>query len=469
MENHKTPEKILQFGKGNFLRGFFDWQIEKMKRAGVYGGSIVIYQPSPNGSVPDFLQEQNYQFYVAERGLSEQKKVDQELLITTISRTFAYNEWQEILQLAESDELECIVSNTTEAGIVYKECEPPAENDIPLSFPAKLTEFLSRRFSVKGKSEAPGLIILPCELVEQNGEMLKGIILQHAADWELPKEFTAWINENIHFCNTLVDRIVTGYSEEKAAKIEEKTNFKDHWLVVTEPYYSFVIDGPAEVKEKLPFQKAGLSVTWDKTESYREMKVRLLNGPHTMMCASGLVHGLKTVQEVMKNPLFGTFVENGMEEIRSVLTLDKKKTADFRDQVLDRFQNPFNPHQLADIARYSITKFRVRLLPVVKSYLEVHGTPPKRITFSMASVLRYYRPVKVENDEFFGEYKGMEYKLFESKEVLGRLSDAWQEDDKNKRTAMLLSKEIWGEELEELKDLLPSYLELIEKMAKAKF
>nr|WP_062050933.1 tagaturonate reductase [Bacillus sp. JCM 19034] len=283
----ELPEKVLQFGKGNFLRAFVDWQIHQLNKQQLFNGKVVIYQSSPNGRPDAFLEDQDFLYTVVLRGIDQGEKVDTSEVISSVSRSLAYNQWSKALELARSKELEIIVSNTTEAGITYVVQDRPKEADIPDTYPAKLTMFLYERFQQLGESSAPGLIIIPCELIEENGIRLKEYVVKHAREWHLPEAFTKWIEEANTFCNTLVDRIVTGFPHDSIEEYHKRLAYVDNGLTVGEPYHLFVIDGDESVQRTLPLTEGNLNVKWGDITPFREIKVRLLNGPHTMMFSVG--------------------------------------------------------------------------------------------------------------------------------------------------------------------------------------
>src|SRR5690606_30973708 len=263
------------------------------------------------------------------------------------------------LALAENDELEFITSNTTEAGIAYRPEDRLADAP-PKSFPGKLTALLHKRFELGKK----GFTIIPCELIDRNGEKLKEIVLQYANDWQLGDAFIQWLERENTFCCSLVDRIVPGYPRDKAQALAEELGYQDHLMVTAEPFLFWVIEGPASLSERLPLAKAGLNVVvTDDMTPYRERKVHLLNGPHTAMVPLALLAGLETVEDVMNDAAYSVFVKRLIEdELIPMLDLPKEELQSYAEAVQERFKNPFIRHELTSISLNSISKFKTRLL-----------------------------------------------------------------------------------------------------------
>ncbi|MGN7167395.1 tagaturonate reductase [Paenibacillus cellulositrophicus] len=382
------PERMIQFGGGNFMRAFVNWQMQQMNLKGLFNGSAVVVQPTAHGK-STVLMEQDGLYTVLLKGRLQGQLVNSSEVIATVSRVInPYTDYEAYLKLAEQDELEFITSNTTEAGIVY-EAGLRREDAPHSSFPAKLTELLYRRFQL-GKA---GFIILPCELIEDSGEKLRRFVLQHAADWQLGDAFAAWVTEANTFCSCLVDRIVPGYPRDQADDLEQKLGYEDPFMVSAEPYHLWVIEGPAWLREKLPLAEAGLNViVTDDLSPYRERKVHLLNGPHTAMVPLGLLAGLETVEDVMKDSDLGRFVHELMEdEILPVLKLPRAELLEYAAAIRERFNNPLIRHELASISLNSISKFTARLLPVLIRYQQAQGKLPRLLVLSFAALLLTYR------------------------------------------------------------------------------
>ncbi|QTM99163.1 tagaturonate reductase [Sediminibacillus dalangtanensis] len=453
------PEKVLQIGEGNFLRGFVDWMIHQMNKQGIFKGSVVAVQPTPHGRVLPKLKEQDWLYTVILRGITDGKKVDEAEVIPAISRGInPYEEWEQTLKVAESDELELIISNTTEAGITYMQ-EPYHSDSSPLSFPGKVTALLYHRYKHFSGDVKAGLHILPCELIEENGGKLKYIVKRIARDWNLPSGFLRWLETANRFYDTLVDRIVTGYPKSNAADFASRLGYEDAFFTVGEPYHLFCIDGPAEIKQVFPLDQAGLRVKWGDIEQYRELKVRLLNGPHTMMASAGYLAGADTVLDVMKDKSLRLFVERGFEEIGEALPFGDQEKRDYAEEVKQRFLNPYNQHYLQDIGMNAVNKFKSRLLPTLSRYIEKTELLPNSIILSLAAILVYFRPVHMNEHGIVGRRNGKNYQTRESELVSKVLANCWEEYEQEKISieefvfAVLGNRAIWDEDLNEIEQL----------------
>ena len=317
-----NPVKVIQFGEGNFLRAFIDWQIQQMNNKGLFNGSVAVVQPIENGMV-DWLEEQNDNYTVVLEGLLEGQKVQSDEIISVIDCTVnPYKNFEDYLQLADIQSAEFIFSNTTEAGITY-DSNDRLEDKPAKTYPAKLTQLLYRRF----KNSMSGFQIIPCELIEHNGDNLKKIVLQYAKLWNLGEDFVEWVNHENDFYSTLVDRIVPGFPRENKEEVFERIGYEDNMLVKAEAFLLFVIEGNKKLEELLPLKKAGLNViVTDDMQPYRERKVRLLNGPHTTMAPLALLAGVDTVGDVMKDTDFLKFITDEMhDEIAPMIALPKEE------------------------------------------------------------------------------------------------------------------------------------------------
>lgn len=380
----KRPEKIIQFGEGNFLRGFVDWIVQILDEETDFNGSVVVVQPIAQG-LCDKLEEQNCVYTHLMRGLENGKPTVNKKVMDVISRTVKpYDDYGEYLKLAENPDFRFIVSNTTEAGIAYVEGDK-ADDAPPKSFPAKVTALLYKRF----KSGLNGFIFLPCELIDKNGSELKRIILKYADDWSLGDGFKAWVeNENI-FCNTLVDRIVTGYP--KGENIE--LGYQDNMLNTSEIFHQWVIEGPKSILKKIPFDKTKLNIiVTDDLERYRTRKVRILNGAHTSMIPYAMLEGIETVGDCMENEKMYNFVKKCVfDEIIPTLDLPEEELIDYAENVFERFNNPYIKHLCASISLNSVSKFKVRVLPSLLEYIKRTGKNPENLVFSLAKLIEFYK------------------------------------------------------------------------------
>ena len=381
------PTRAIQFGEGNFLRGFVDWQLQQMNKQGLFNGGVKVVQPLAGGLVA-MLEEQDNLFTVLLEGKQDGEEVQSHEVITVVNGTVnPYADYEAYLALAEDDDIEFIFSNTTESGIVYNAEDKLA--DAPhASFPGKLTALLYRRFELGKK----GFQLIPCELIEHNGAKLKETVLATAANWQLSDAFIQWVDTDNTFYSSLVDRIVPGYPKDRAEELCAEFGFEDRLIVKAEPFLLWVIEGPQSLTETLPLAKAGLNVTvTDDMTPYRERKVFLLNAPHTVMATLARLAGVETVRDVMLDADFGPLVDAVMyEEIMPVLDLPQNELAAYAESVKERFENPFMHHELAAIALNSASKFTSRLLPVLLGYHGANGTFPPRVTLALSALLLTY-------------------------------------------------------------------------------
>lgn len=374
-------ETIIQFGEGNFLRGFFDYFLDSMNKQGLYDGKAVVIQPIEVGRVAD-LNKQDCKYNLYLRGMENGEIRQEHCLVESISRGIdPYKNFEDYIELADNPDFRFIVSNTTEAGIEFDETcsfhDKPAK-----SFPGKLTQLLYKRY----KNGLNGFIILACELIDNNGAELKYCVLRYAKHWGLEEDFSQWLETENIFANTLVDRIVTGYPTDETQKLHTD----DKFLNTAEIFHLWVIEGDFE--NELPLKKAGFNVVWtDDAKPYKKIKVRILNGAHTSMVAGALLSGIETVGECMADETVSAFLNKCMtEEILQTIG-DNTESRAFANNVFDRFRNPFIKHKLRSIALNSVSKFAVRVLPTILEYKEQNGSYPKGLTMSLAYLIYFYK------------------------------------------------------------------------------
>ncbi len=421
-EKVKRCEKIIQFGEGGFLRGFADWIIQLTDEKTDFNASVVVVQPIKNGMC-DMLEAQNCVYTHVMRGIKNGVPTVEKKVIDVISRTVQpYKDFEEFLKLAENPGFEFVISNTTESGIVFD------GNDFPdaapeITFPAKVTLLLKRRFDLS----LDGFTFLPCELIDKNGANLKKCILNYAEKWNFGADFVKWIEEKNVFCNTLVDRIVTGYP--RGEKID--IGYEDNMLDTSEIFHLWVIEGPKDITEKFPFDKANLNIiVTDNLERYRTRKVRILNGAHTSMIPYALLSGIETVGDCMKDEKMSAFVKKCVyDEIIPTLDLPKGELTDYADNVFERFQNPYIRHMCSSIALNSVSKFKVRVLPSLLEYIKRMNKMPENLLLSFAKLIEFYKDGEPNDDEKVVEFM------------------------KNKPiNEILANKDFWGEDLSFLAD-----------------
>ncbi|MBW5827094.1 tagaturonate reductase [Yersinia kristensenii] len=411
------PDKIIQFGEGNFLRAFVDWQIDLLNEHTDLNAGIVVIRPI-DSDFPPSLSTQDGLYTAVIRGLNEQgEAVRESRLIRSVNREInIYRQFDEYLALARDPNIRFMFSNTTEAGIAWNEADQFSDAP-PSSFPAKLTRLLFERFEHFAGAADKGWILLPCELIDYNGEALRELVLRYASHWQLPAEFTQWLTENNTFCSTLVDRIVTGYPRDEVAALQAELGYQDSFLDTAEYFYLFVIQGPKELAQELRLDKLDLNVLIvDDIKPYKECKVAILNGAHTALVPVAYLSGLDTVGQTMDDAQISRFVEKTItEEIVPVLDLPKDELLSFSQAVLSRFRNPFIQHQLLSIALNGMTKFRTRILPQLLTYQQQQGKLPPRLTFALAALIAFYR----------GERDGQTYPLQDDAHWLERYSTLW--------------------------------------------
>lgn len=428
-----AKERVVQFGEGGFLRGFVDYFLYKLNEKGVWEGKVVIVQPIERGMC-DMLMAQNCEYNLYLRGIQDGNVVNERTHIDVISRCVnPYTQNEDYMKLAENPDFRFIISNTTEAGIEYlgteKFTDAPAK-----SYPAKLTQLLYKRFQLGLK----GFILIPCELIDNNADNLKACILKYAKLWELGDEFENWIETENDFCNSLVDRIVTGYPRDEAEKLWEEIGYQDNMLDTAEIFHLWVIEGHHE--DELPFNKAGYNIVWtDDVKPYKRRKVRILNGGHTSMVLGAFLYGLTTVGECLKDEKVSAFLKKCIfDEI--VPTLGNTETdINFGKAVLERFSNPFIKHMLLSIALNSVSKFQVRVLPTILEYKEKFGAYPPALTFSMAALIAFYRTDNANDGEEIMKFM----KTASVAEILNR-------------------QDYWGNDLTDMIPLVEEYYKLIE-------
>ncbi|WP_113626341.1 tagaturonate reductase [Pectobacterium peruviense] len=416
------PDRVIQFGEGNFLRAFVDWQLDLLNEHTDLDAGIVVVRPI-DSDFPPALDTQDGLYTTIIRGLNEQgEAVREPRLIRSVNREInVYRQFDEYLALAHDPNIRFVFSNTTEAGISYH-ADDRLSDAPPVSFPAKLTRLLYERFCHFDGAADKGWVLLPCELIDYNGVALKELVLRYAAQWELTPTFTAWLNDHNTFCSTLVDRIVTGYPRAEVEALQQEMGYQDTFWDTAEHFYLFVIQGPQWLAEELRLNKLDLNVRIvDDIKPYKERKVAILNGAHTALVPVAFLAGLDTVGESMNDALVGKFVEKTIaEEIVPVLDLPHDELTSFAQAVLSRFRNPFIQHQLLSISLNGMTKFRTRILPQLLTYRERHGELPARLTFALAALIAFYR------GERSGEGDALQtYPLQDDAHWLERYSTLW--------------------------------------------
>jgi tagaturonate reductase len=448
------PEKVLQFGTGVLLRGLPDYFIDKANRSGIFNGRIVVIKSTDSGN-SSLFDNQDGLFTTCIRGVENGIKVEENIINSSISRVIsAKNEWGKVLQCASDPEIKLIISNTTEVGISF------VKDDIslspPVSFPGKLLSFLYERFKIFHGSADSGLVVVPTELITENGKKLESIVLELAHLNGLEESFMDWLENSNYFCNTLVDRIVPGSpgASQKSA-IEHKLGYQDGLMIIAESYRLWAIESAEEkVKEVLSFSTvdAGVVIAPDITK-FRELKLRLLNGTHTLSCALALLAGHETVKEAMDDGDISGFMKNLMlENISPAIINDSittEEASEFAFRVLDRFRNPSIDHQWLSISMQYSSKMKMRNLPVLLDYYERCSSVPEFIALGFAAYLLLMK-VQQTASGFVGEINGRLYTIHDDKAAW--FSEQWSEYSPEQLVERVLSEEsLWGTDLTDLK------------------
>ena len=457
-----APEKIIQFGEGNFLRCFVDWIVWNMNQRTDFNASVVVVQPIERGMV-DWLNGQDGLYHVNLQGRLKGETVNSLQRIDCISRALnPYTQNAAFMALAEQPEVRFVISNTTEAGITF---DPTCQlNDTPAaSYPAKLTQLLYRRFLTFHGDPTKGLIIMPCELIFLNGHKLKECIYQYIDLWknDLGADFAPfreWFTQYCYVCATLVDRIVPGFPRKEIKQLQERANYADNLVVQGEVFHLWVIERPEnmsaeELRNEFPAEKAGLQVLIAESEKpYHERKVTLLNGPHTVLSPVAYLSGIDIVRDACNHPVVGKYIHKvQFDELMQTLNLPMDELQQFATDVLERFNNPYVDHQVTSIMLNSFPKYETRDLPGVKVYLERKGHLPQGLVFGLAAIITYYKggtradgaPIQPNDDPA----------------ILQLLSDLWATGDLRQVAEGVLAAEIiWHENLNQT---IPGLTELL--------
>lgn len=439
-------ERIIQFGEGNFLRAFANWMIHEMNKQAAFDAGVVAIQPIDQGLIK-MLNDQDGLYTLYLNGIKDGEAISEHEVIDCIQRGInPYENHADYMANAENPDLRFVLSNTTEAGIAYNANDKLT--DAPQSsFPGKLTALLYKRFQTFGGASDKGMIVIPCELIDKNGDNLKRIILQYAADWNLGNEFVDWINDDNIFCNTLVDRIVPGYPRDKMDTITQELGYRDNLVVEGEQFHLWVIEGPESVKEEIPAEACGLNIVFtDNMEPYRTRKVRILNGAHTSLVPVGYLYGIDKVRESLEDQVVGRFLKDVIfNEICPTLDLPKEELEQFSNDVLDRFKNPYLEHALMSISLNSTSKFKTRVLPSILEYIKRKNALPKGLLFSLASLIAFYK----------GDRNGTPIELKDDQEVLDFFRNLWCNTNNTPEVCQIVlsNTEFWGVDLTQFEGL----------------
>lgn len=435
------PERVIQFGEGNFLRAFVDWIIQRMNLATDFNGSVVVVQPRAGGHVAR-LQAQDCLYHVHLQGLHDGALVDTCERIDSISRTVnPYTNTDDFLALAEQPGMRFVISNTTEAGIAF-DASCRLEDRPAKSFPGKLVQLLYHRWRYFEGATDKGLVLLPCELIHHNGVVLRRCIHQYIAHWGLEAAFLDWIDCCCPVCSTLVDRIVPGYPRKDETRLWERIGYEDHQMVQAEAFHLWVIEAPEALSREFPADRAGLNVCFvDSEEPYHQRKVTLLNGTHSVLAPVAFLAGLDTVRDACLDERVGKYVRQVLfDELLPTLSQPESESRAFAESILERFQNPFIDHQVTSIMLNALPKYAARDLPPLKRYLSLTGHLPSGLVQGLAAIIAYYRGGSRPD--------GTPIVPDDAEENLEMMRGLWLQDNVRKVVGGVLAcKRLWGEDL----------------------
>ncbi len=464
----QAPERIIQFGEGNFLRCFVDWIVYNMNQKTDFNSSVVVVQPIERGMV-EWLNGQDCMYHVNLQGRLNGEVVNSITRVDSISRALnPYTQNQAFMALADQPDIRFVISNTTEAGIAFDDtCK---FGDAPASsYPGKLTQLLYRRYKTWGGAADKGLIIMPCELIFLNGHHLKDCIYKYIELWKDDFDgdyegFKSWFSNYCYVCATLVDRIVPGFPRKEIKQIQERICYEDNLVVQGEAFHLWVIEKPEnmsveELKAEFPAEKAGLNVLITESEKpYHERKVTLLNGPHTVLSPVAYLSGINIVRDACNDPVVGKYIHKvQFDELMQTLNLPMDELRKFASDVLERFNNPYVDHQVTSIMLNSFPKYETRDLPGLKTYLQRRGELPQGLVFGLAAIITYYKGGKRDD--------GADITPNDAAEIVQLLKNLWATNDTQKVAEGVLAAEmIWHEDLNKIPGLTRLVKEDLDKI-----
>ena len=451
------PTKILQFGDGNFLRAFIDWMVQELNNKTDFNAGISVVKARPGTGKIGVLNNQDGLYTLLLNGIKNGEVVNENQIIDVIQKgILPYENYDEYIAEAANPELQFLVSNTTEAGIVFNP-DDKLEDQPQTSFPGKVTAFLYERFKIFNGDTSKGLIFMPCELIDNNGSKLREIVLKYATLWNLEASFIEWIEKHNIFCNTLVDRIVSGYPKDSIESIEKDLGYTDPLLVAGEQYHLLVIDAPQIVQEKFPADKIGLNVVFtNDIKKYKTLKVRILNGSHTTLVSVAYLFGIDRVRESVENTTVGNFLQAALsEEICAILDFSDEELQSYSNDILDRFRNPSIEHELMSISLNSISKFKERVLPSILDYIEQKNALPSRLVFALASLITFYK----------GDRNGEAIALKDDPAILDFFANQWATNDiPALAKATLSNTDLWDTDLTQYEGLVARVTKNLEEI-----
>ncbi len=448
------PIRVVQFGEGNFLRAFVDYMIDIANERGKFDGDVVLVKPIEMGSLENF-HRQGCQYTVSLRGMVDgEAKVLNRKITSVADALDSYSEYDKYMGLAEIDTLRFVVSNTTEAGIVFDE-KDRFDAAPPATFPGKLTKFLYDRFRCFKGDRKKGLVMLPVELIDDNGIELKRCVMQYVDLWNLGEEFRAWVEEACVFTSTLVDRIVTGYPKDAEQEEWKALGYEDRIMVTGEPFALWVIESSKDISRELPLAEVNLPVIFtDNQKPYKQRKVRILNGAHTSFVLASYLCGNDTVKESMEDGDIRNFmVKTIFDEVIPTLELPEEELKEFAEAVIERFNNPYVKHALLSISLNSVSKWRARCMPSLLGYVERFGALPRRLAFSLAALMAFYAGEEIREGALVGSRGGEEYKILDDGKVLEFFRENNGKDSRSASEAFLGRVDFFGQDLNQVQGL----------------
>lgn len=461
----ELPEKVLQFGTGVLLRGLPDYFIDKANKQGLFNGRVVIVKSTDSNSSAFDVQDGLYTVCV--RGIENGKTIEENIVNASVSHVLSANtEWKRILQCAHNLEMKIIISNTTEVGIQLT--DDNINGDPPASFPGKLLAFLLERFKAFNGSASSGMVIVPTELITDNGSKLESIALELAHRNNLDFKFIEWLENHNTFCNSLVDRIVPGKPNAKELeKAETALGYTDELLTNSEVFRLWAIEGDEKTKEVLSFCKAddAVVITPDIT-LFKELKLRLLNGTHSFNCGLAFLSGFNFTREAVTDKIFSVFAKNLMHnEIANAIPyeIEKKVKTDFANRVFERFCNPYIDHQWLSITVQYASKMKMRNIPLIEKHYELNDTPPMHMATGFAGFLLFMKAIKKEDNNYFGERNGIAYEIKD--DSVEYFYNAWKVKSSNDLAKEVMQdEELWGIDLTSFPGFLSAVQEQLNDM-----
>ena len=465
-----APVKVLQFGEGNFLRAFVDYFFDISNEKAGFNGKVALVQPIAQG-LTELVNKQEGLYTLYLRGSENGQKVDAKRVISAVDsclNPYDKADFDRMMEIAASDDLDIIASNTTEAGIAY---DPSCKfEDVPAnSFPGKLTQVLYTRF----KAGKKGVVVLSCELIDNNGKELLKCVNQYIDQWNLGEEFKTWVNNDNIFCSTLVDRIVPGRIRDpkEVEKLEEENGYHDELIDVGEIFGVWIIEGPEGLEDRLPFKKAGVNVhVVPDVMPYKHRKVRILNGAHTGFVLGAYLAGFDIVRDCMHNDNIAGFMNKMLsEEVIPTLVdhLDENDLNQFAAAVKDRFNNPFVNHELMSISLNSTSKWKARNMPSFLQYIEKYGKLPVCLTMSLAAYIAFYSNDVQELTDAGLVCKrpaGNTYTVSDDRWALEFFYDHRNDSEEDLVKAVLSNEKMWDQDLNKIDGLTDAVIADLKKI-----